>query len=70
MISAFLRFLIRAYQVGLSPYLGSRCRFHPSCSEYALGALRNHGLLKGVWLSVRRVAKCHPWHAGGHDPVP
>lgn len=63
-------FLIRVYQLCLSPFLGKCCRFYPSCSEYALEALKKHGSLKGVWLIVRRLAKCHPWHSGGNDPVP
>ncbi|MCM2288161.1 MAG: membrane protein insertion efficiency factor YidD [Sulfuritalea sp.] len=62
--------LIRAYQLAVSPWLGNRCRFHPSCSEYSMEALRRHGLLRGLWLGVRRVGRCHPWHPGGYDPVP
>lgn len=62
--------LIRFYRYALSPLLGPRCRFHPSCSEYACEALQRHGLGLGVWLSLRRLARCHPWHAGGVDPVP
>ena len=65
-----LLLLIRVYQLAVSPMLGSRCRFHPSCSEYSIGALRRHGLFKGLWLAVRRVGRCHPWHPGGYDPVP
>lgn len=65
-----LLLLIRVYQLAISPMLGSRCRFHPSCSDYAMEALRVHGLLKGLWLAVRRVGRCHPWHPGGYDPVP
>lgn len=65
-----LSFLIRAYQLVLSPWLGSRCRFSPSCSEYALEALRVHGVMRGGWLAIKRLGRCHPWHAGGHDPVP
>jgi hypothetical protein len=61
---------IRGYQVFVSPILGPCCRFHPSCSEYALEALDRHGLLKGVVLVCRRVLKCHPFHPGGFDPVP
>ena len=62
--------LIRVYQYALSPMLGARCRFAPSCSDYAIEALRRHGFLKGLWLAVRRVGRCHPWHPGGYDPVP
>ena len=62
--------LIRAYQLAISPMLGNRCRFHPSCSEYSMEALRRHGLLRGMWLAVRRIGRCHPWHPGGYDPVP
>jgi putative membrane protein insertion efficiency factor len=65
-----LRVLIRAYQLGISPLLGARCRFYPSCSQYALEALSRHGSLKGSWLAMRRLARCHPFHAGGYDPVP
>jgi len=62
--------LIRFYQWTVSPLLGPRCRFHPSCSEYALGAIRRFGLARGAWLAVKRIARCHPWHPGGLDPVP
>ncbi|MBL8480417.1 MAG: membrane protein insertion efficiency factor YidD [Sterolibacteriaceae bacterium] len=65
-----LLWLIRGYQLAISPMLGNRCRFHPSCSDYAIEALRRHGLFKGLWLAVRRVGSCHPWHPGGYDPVP
>jgi len=65
-----LLLLIRAYQLAISPLLGSRCRFHPSCSEYSLDALRRYGALRGLWLAMRRVGRCHPWHPGGYDPVP
>ncbi len=65
-----LRWLIRGYQIAISPMLGNRCRFFPSCSEYAIEALEKHGMLKGGWLGVRRIGRCHPWHAGGYDPVP
>lgn len=69
-LSAPLVLLIHAYRYLISPMLGARCRFTPSCSEYALEALDRHGLLQGLWLSVRRLARCHPWHPGGYDPVP
>lgn len=62
--------LIRAYQYLLSPWLGNHCRFTPTCSEYAYWAVLTHGALRGTWLALRRVGRCHPWHPGGHDPVP
>jgi len=62
--------LIRSYKFLISPFLGNRCRFDPSCSEYAVEALRRHGVLRGLWLALRRVLHCHPWHPGGFDPVP
>lgn len=62
--------LLRAYQYLLSPMLGRSCRFFPSCSEYAIEALDRHGAVKGSYLAVRRVLRCHPWHPGGFDPVP
>lgn len=62
--------LIRLYQWTLSGLVGPCCRFVPSCSSYWVEALRAHGLLKGIWLGVRRLAKCHPFHPGGWDPVP
>ena len=65
-----LVWLIRAYQLAISPFLGRHCRFHPSCSAYAAEALVEHGLVRGVWLALKRVARCHPWNPGGNDPVP
>jgi len=62
--------LIKAYQYLISPFLGPSCRFHPTCSHYAIEAISEHGVLKGGYLSVRRIIKCHPLHEGGHDPVP
>ncbi len=62
--------LIRFYQLALSPFFGRSCRFHPSCSEYAVEALRRHGVFRGIRLALRRVARCHPWNPGGFDPVP
>lgn len=62
--------LIKLYQWCISPMLGQCCRFYPTCSEYALEAVKKHGAMKGAWLAVRRVAKCHPWHRGGVDRVP
>ncbi|MDR3165837.1 MAG: membrane protein insertion efficiency factor YidD [Synergistaceae bacterium] len=61
---------IKAYQKFLSPMLGPHCRFHPTCSQYALEAFQKYGFLKGMILSVRRLAKCGPWNPGGEDPVP
>jgi putative membrane protein insertion efficiency factor len=63
-------FLIRGYQLLLSPLLGNNCRFHPTCSEYAIEAVRAHGVMRGLWLTVRRIGRCHPWGGAGHDPVP
>lgn len=62
--------VIKAYRYLLSPFLGNNCRFHPSCSEYAETAIRRFGPLRGSWLGLRRIARCHPWHEGGIDPVP
>ena len=61
---------VRAYRLLLSPWLGSSCRFEPTCSRYALDALQQHGAWHGSGLSLRRILRCHPWCAGGHDPVP
>jgi putative membrane protein insertion efficiency factor len=65
-----IRGLIRGYQVFVSPWLGPRCRFHPSCSNYALQALDQHGVVRGSMLALARIGRCHPWHPGGLDPVP
>jgi putative membrane protein insertion efficiency factor len=69
-MKTLLRFLLRAYQLTISPLMGPRCRFHPSCSNYALEALQTHGAARGSWLALKRIGRCHPWNAGGHDPVP
>ena len=69
-MQGFLTKLLRAYRYALSPFLGYNCRFHPSCSEYALGAIERHGALRGSWLAGYRLLRCHPWHPGGYDPVP
>ncbi len=62
--------IIRFYQVAISPFLGSNCRYSPTCSEYSKQALKKHGLLKGLWLAVHRIFSCHPWGGKGYDPVP
>jgi putative membrane protein insertion efficiency factor len=62
--------LLRFYQLALSPFIGRSCRFHPSCSNYAAEAIREHGPAKGVFMAGKRVCKCNPWHPGGYDPVP
>jgi uncharacterized protein len=69
-IAKLLMALVRGYQLLISPLLPPACRFHPTCSRYAMQALREHGALRGTWLAVRRVLKCHPFHPGGYDPVP
>lgn len=69
-VRAVLIGLVRAYRAVLSPWLGSACRFEPTCSAYALGALTAHGAAAGSALALARIARCHPWCAGGHDPVP
>ncbi|HAF70424.1 TPA: membrane protein insertion efficiency factor YidD [Candidatus Acetothermia bacterium] len=61
---------VRVYQRVISPILPRRCRFYPSCSEYAAQAILTHGVLRGGWLSLKRILKCGPWHPGGYDPVP
>jgi len=70
MIRSLLIGLVKAYRLLLSPWLGSACRFEPTCSVYALQALSLHGAAKGGYLTLRRLGRCHPWCAGGHDPVP
>lgn len=62
--------LIRGYRFLIGPLLGNHCRFYPSCSQYAIEALETHGFLAGTWLTLKRLSRCHPWHAGGVDPVP
>jgi hypothetical protein len=62
--------LVRFYQYAISPSLGRRCRYFPSCSEYAVEAVQKYGALRGGWLGAKRICRCHPWHPGGYDPVP
>jgi uncharacterized protein len=70
MMTKVLLFLIRCYQKGISPFLGSHCRFYPTCSAYTYEAIARHGPCKGIFLGVKRLLKCHPFHPGGFDPVP
>jgi putative membrane protein insertion efficiency factor len=63
-------FLIRVYQWTISPLLGQNCRFHPTCSQYAIEAVQSFGALRGSWLAIKRLGRCHPWHPGGFDPPP
>jgi hypothetical protein len=62
--------LVRGYQLLISPFLGSNCRFYPTCSQYTIEAIELHGIFKGTWLGIRRISRCHPFHEGGVDPVP
>ncbi|WP_414981990.1 membrane protein insertion efficiency factor YidD [Congregibacter sp.] len=67
---SLLQTLIRGYQLLLSPFMGHHCRYHPTCSRYAIEAIEAHGSLKGCKLAAHRILRCHPWHEGGADPVP
>jgi putative membrane protein insertion efficiency factor len=60
--------LVRCYQYLISPWLGPRCRYQPSCSEYFIGAVRKYGAVRGAWRGLMRICRCHPWHPGGYDP--
>lgn len=62
--------IVRLYQLIISPWMAPSCRYSPTCSHYALEALKKHGALKGLWLSVKRISRCHPWGGEGYDPVP
>jgi len=62
--------LIRLYQIILSPVMGRSCRFTPTCSRYGIEALKKYGLIKGIWLTAKRISRCHPWGGHGYDPVP
>lgn len=66
--AAILVGIIRGYQIGISPMLGPRCRFTPTCSQYAIEVIRKDGVFKGTFRAAVRILKCHPWHPGGHDP--
>ena len=69
-LTAIIKTPIKLYQFGISPLIGSRCRYFPSCSSYAIEALDTHGAISGSFLAAKRVCRCHPWAAGGYDPVP
>jgi putative membrane protein insertion efficiency factor len=69
-MKTLLLLILRGYQYAISPLLGPHCRFYPSCSHYACEAVHRHGALKGSWLTLRRLGRCHPYHPGGFDPVP
>ena len=69
-MTRILLIAIKAYQYLISPMLGPSCRFTPTCSEYAAQAVQKYGAIKGLWLSIKRVGRCHPWHDGGYDPLP
>tara|TARA_B100001758_G_C18050079_1_gene422645 strand:+ start:58 stop:306 length:249 start_codon:yes stop_codon:yes gene_type:complete len=62
--------IIKVYQIIISPFIGSNCRYLPTCSEYAIDSLKTFGLLKGLYLSIKRIGKCHPWGGHGYDPLP
>ncbi|MCV6590542.1 MAG: membrane protein insertion efficiency factor YidD [Marinobacterium sp.] len=70
MISRLLILLVRGYQYLISPVLGSNCRFYPTCSSYMIEAIETHGIVRGLWLGIRRIGRCHPWGDSGIDPVP
>ncbi|MBC7626347.1 membrane protein insertion efficiency factor YidD [Ferruginibacter sp.] len=69
-ISAPFILLIRLYQLIISPWFGSRCRFTPTCSQYGIEALKKYGPFKGLWLTAKRIVRCNPWGGNGHDPIP
>ena len=61
---------VKIYRYAISPFMAPCCRFHPSCSTYAIQAIEHHGAIKGTWFTIYRIGRCHPWHPGGYDPVP
>jgi putative membrane protein insertion efficiency factor len=69
-LARILSLPVRAYRLVLSPWVGYNCRYQPTCSQYALDALERHGALRGGWLALRRIGRCHPWSRSGYDPVP
>lgn len=69
-MSRLILFFIKFYQLVVSPWLGPNCRFTPTCSQYAVEAVDRYGAWKGLWLTIRRLGRCHPWGGSGHDPVP
>ncbi|MFK8115643.1 MAG: membrane protein insertion efficiency factor YidD [Rubripirellula sp.] len=67
-LAAIMVQLIRFYQIGISPLIGPNCRFTPTCSQYAIEAIRKHGAIRGGWRATKRICRCHPWNPGGYDP--
>jgi uncharacterized protein len=70
MIRSLVIWPIRFYQYAISPFMAPHCRYHPTCSEYAATAVNRHGVPRGLWMGIKRIARCHPWAEGGYDPVP
>ena len=69
MIKRFFIGLVKGYQYLISPLIGQNCRYTPTCSEYSIQAIEKYGIFKGIWLSIKRISKCHPWGGSGHDPL-
>ena len=69
MVKFLMISLIRLYQLFISPLLGNNCRYYPTCFQYAIEAIEKKGIIKGSWMAVKRICRCHPWHDGGYDPV-
>lgn len=70
MMARILVWIVKAYQLVLSPFFGQQCRFYPTCSQYSVEAIQKHGALLGSYYTIRRLLRCHPWCEGGHDPIP